>query len=270
MHAQPIPDLLAVACDPSGSRVLDVILSTAEGSTISWKERRRLILKFLDHFPALVDDKLGSRVADRAWAAADPYLREKIARSLIPHENFLAGSFYGKFFARGLHLTLLKRRPDEWKALQVKLKAEGQNRSLPRSQAHAQTSIQAQTSTQGSGLEKSAAALSLDADAHAPSTSTGDQAGKPKAREGKKEREERKKRKREGDDIDDIFGAAGGRPPPKKAPRPQAVPVVADIPAKDEEAMVTDKGLADVLGAIKDVPKGTALREGKRHKKART
>jgi len=44
--------------------------------------------------------------------------QEKIARSLIPHETRLAGSFYGKYFARSLSLHLLQRRPDEWRSLQ--------------------------------------------------------------------------------------------------------------------------------------------------------
>jgi len=50
--------------------------------------------------------------------------QEKIARSVIPHEYTLAGSLYGKFFARRLHLTLLHRKPEEWKVLQARQQAE--------------------------------------------------------------------------------------------------------------------------------------------------
>jgi nucleolar protein 9 len=67
-----IEDLLAIACDPTGSRVLDVVL---ESPTVSPRIRRKLIVNFVGHFHSLVDDKLGSRVADRCWAVADPYLR---------------------------------------------------------------------------------------------------------------------------------------------------------------------------------------------------
>jgi nucleolar protein 9 len=45
--------------------------------------------------------------------------QEKIARSLISQEQFLAASYYGKFFARHLNLYLLQRRPDEWRTLQT-------------------------------------------------------------------------------------------------------------------------------------------------------
>ncbi|KAG6864208.1 hypothetical protein C0991_011572 [Blastosporella zonata] len=50
--------------------------------------------------------------------------REKIGRSLFIHEQFLAGSYYGKFFARNLNLYLLQRRPDEWKALPDRKRAQ--------------------------------------------------------------------------------------------------------------------------------------------------
>jgi hypothetical protein len=42
----------------------------------------------------------------------------------MPHEHVLAGSLYGKFFARRLHLSLLRRKPEEWVALQVRKQAE--------------------------------------------------------------------------------------------------------------------------------------------------
>lgn len=38
----------------------------------------------------------------------------------MSHEQELAASFYGKFFARKLQLSLLHRRPEDWKAAQVK------------------------------------------------------------------------------------------------------------------------------------------------------
>lgn len=58
----------------------------------------------------------------------------KIAHSLIPSEQFLAASFYGKFFARNLNLHLLRRRPEEWKTLQSNNKSsstESDQSTLP-------------------------------------------------------------------------------------------------------------------------------------------
>ncbi|KAJ3720473.1 hypothetical protein C8R42DRAFT_736933, partial [Lentinula raphanica] len=44
----------------------------------------------------------------------------KIARSVLPHEETFAASFYGKFFVRKMDLYLLKRRPEEWKTVQAR------------------------------------------------------------------------------------------------------------------------------------------------------
>ncbi|KAF9224354.1 ARM repeat-containing protein [Gyrodon lividus] len=125
-------DLIGIAHNATSSRVLDAIL---ESSTVSFKGKRRFVMSLIGHYHTLVDDRIGSRVGDRCWAFADPYLREKIARSLIPYEQFLAASFYGKFFARNLNLYLLQRRPDEWKTLQSNNKANAPKTDQPSSQA---------------------------------------------------------------------------------------------------------------------------------------
>lgn len=112
----PAPSLLSLGHNPISSRIFDAFL---ESPSVSARERRKLVLAFKDHFPALVDDRIGSRVGERLWAAADPYLKEKIASSLIPHETRLVGSRYGKFFVRGLNLFLLKKDPEAWKSKQA-------------------------------------------------------------------------------------------------------------------------------------------------------
>ncbi|KAF9518476.1 hypothetical protein BS47DRAFT_1289620 [Hydnum rufescens UP504] len=223
--AMSIENLLTIACDPTGSRVLDVVL---ESPTVSPRIRRKLIVNFVGHFHSLVDDKLGSRVADRCWAVADPYLRERIARSLIPHERFLAGSFYGKFFARNLHLTLLQRKPEEWKALQTKAK----------------------TTTE---VDSSRSVLP-------PSSSLQDSSAKAEGDSIKIQKKTKRKHPEE-DPIDSVFSGAG------KLQRNPTRPIVAPVPVP-ESGTTMDKGLSEVLGAIKDVPKGTALRERKRSKRA--
>jgi len=65
-------DLLAVAHDVTSSRVLDVVF---ESPTVPKKSKNALVLAFLGHFHELVDDRIGSRVGDRCWGEADPFLR---------------------------------------------------------------------------------------------------------------------------------------------------------------------------------------------------
>jgi len=40
---------------------------------------------------------------------------------LIPNQQFLNASYYGKFFARKLQLVLLQRRPEEWRIAQANI-----------------------------------------------------------------------------------------------------------------------------------------------------
>lgn len=112
----PVPQLLLLAQHPISSRIIDVLL---ESPSVPARARRRLILAFVPHFPALVDDRVGSRVGERLWGKADVYLKEKVARAVVPFETKLVGSRYGKYFVRGLDLYLLKRDPEAWKERMV-------------------------------------------------------------------------------------------------------------------------------------------------------
>jgi nucleolar protein 9 len=71
-------ELLDLARNPTSSRILDVYL---ESSTVPFKAKRQLVASLIGHFHLLVDDRIGSRVADRCWAFADPYLK---VRNEIP------------------------------------------------------------------------------------------------------------------------------------------------------------------------------------------
>jgi len=120
IRSLPIEELLPLAHNPTSSRVLDVFL---EAASVPFSAKRGLVMSLIGHYHVLVDDRIGSRVGDRCWDFADPYLKEKIARSLIPQEHFLVASYYGKFFARNLNLHLLQKRPQEWKDAQARKKA---------------------------------------------------------------------------------------------------------------------------------------------------
>ncbi|EDR04892.1 uncharacterized protein LACBIDRAFT_303745 [Laccaria bicolor S238N-H82] len=124
IHSIPIEDRIKIAHDSSASRVYDVLL---DSPTVPLKAKRQFVMGFIGHYHLLVDDRIGSRVGDRCWAFADTYLKEKIAKSLISHDQTLAASFYGKFFARNLNLYLLQRRPEEWRNTQ----SEKKKASLP-------------------------------------------------------------------------------------------------------------------------------------------
>ncbi|KAI0786442.1 armadillo-type protein [Abortiporus biennis] len=229
-----IDDLLAMAYHVTSSRVLDAFL---DSPTIPAKDKRKFVIKLIGHYAQLVDDRIGSRVGDRCWAFADPYLKEKIARSLIPEEHTLAGSFYGKFFARKLNLHLLKRDVEAWKNAQISAKASstGQVGSTPT--VVAKVPPQASAPTTESTVES-----------------------------------KRKRKHPAEDEIDQLFDTAIG----KKVKRADLSSNVNEEPEsaqakskskKDKRDVEpeegVDKSLHDVLGAIKAAPKN----EDKGHKK---
>ncbi|KAI6046465.1 armadillo-type protein [Pisolithus marmoratus] len=213
----PMQDLLALSHNATSSRVLDAIL---ESPTVPFKDKRRLVMSMIGHYHELVDDRIGSRVGDRFWAFADPYLREKITRSIMPQEQSLAASYYGKFFARNLNIYLLKRRPDEWRQLQSDSKATVNGEKAE------QTGAPAPTPSQLSSVE------SLPAVAK------------------KTLSPERRSRKHDlpGDEIDVLFDTALGNKVKKAA-------VGQKLPDQDKTAP-TDLHIQDVLKAIRAAPSG--------------
>ncbi|KAG6896751.1 hypothetical protein C0992_006326 [Termitomyces sp. T32_za158] len=202
-----------MAHDASGSRVYDALL---ESPTVPSRAKRELVMEFIGHYHVLVDDRLGSRVGDRCWAFADTYLKEKIARSLFIHEQSLAGSYYGKFFARNLNLYLLQRRPNDWKTMQADRK-------------------RAQEATKN---------LS------APSDSFPDPGG---AHIDVTKKSAKRKRHGQGEDeIDAVFNASLGKRM-KKAALNQSVPREPEKMNVNKGG--SNDGLQTVLGAIKSAPK---------------
>lgn len=86
------------------------------------KYRRKLINTLIPHLRELLDDKIGSRVAEKVWESADGYTKEKIARSLLPHAMSIGASQYGRFLHPKLQFHLLERRPTEWRAAVIGVK----------------------------------------------------------------------------------------------------------------------------------------------------
>lgn len=80
----PMEDLLKLAHHPTSSRVLDVIF---ESTTVPYKVKRNFAMSFIGHYHALVDDRIGSRIGDRCWAFADPYLRVSFPTFIAPDSS---------------------------------------------------------------------------------------------------------------------------------------------------------------------------------------
>ncbi|KAF9448476.1 hypothetical protein P691DRAFT_800795 [Macrolepiota fuliginosa MF-IS2] len=220
----PIEEQISLAHNSVSSRVYDILLSS---SSITSKAKRAFVTSFIGHYHELADDRFGSRVADRCWDFSDTYLKEKIARSLVPHQQILAGSFYGKFFSRSLNLYLLQRNPEQWRNLQAEKKqTDSQNT----------TSLSTQPQVKAP-LHQSDATVATETAPPPP----------------------KKKRKRQEDEIDVLFDAKLGKKVKKGTLVIEPGPVSSPEKNKEEkkaDGITVDKDLRGVLGAIKSAPKG--------------
>ncbi|KAI0829359.1 ARM repeat-containing protein [Trametes gibbosa] len=245
LQAVGVDELIQMAHHVTSSRVLDAVL---ESPAVPHKDKRKFVMTFIGHYHTLVDDRIGSRVGERCWAFADPYLKEKIARSVIPYEHALAGSAFGKFFMRPLALHILQRDPEQWKSMQSNVRPPA-----PHTRPGAQT--------------PSAASKPAIGDAPEPKLD------KSQQRRGKGQPQ---------DEIDALFDATLGKKI-KKAELASAAQVPERVSTEEKakrhsgegreksekgkgkskkrkerdegEGTVEDRDLKDVLGAIRAAPK---------------
>jgi len=190
-------------------------------------------MDFIGSYHVLVDDRIGSHIVDRCWEYADTYLKEKIARSLIPHDKGLAASYYGRFFARNLNLQLLQRCPDEWRTMQIERKKQ--------KDAQAKMTAATPAPLADSKEEK-------EKDGGSPSKQT------------VKDEKKTKKRKRQSSkgEIDSLFDSTIGKKVKRAALNNEGPDAIAH-----KESI--DVGLLSVLGAIKLAPD----HEGKKKRRSK-
>ncbi|KAI0334862.1 ARM repeat-containing protein [Cubamyces sp. BRFM 1775] len=261
LQALEVNELIEMGHHVTSSRVLDAVL---DSPTVPHKEKRKLVMTFIGHYPALVDDRIGSRVGERCWAFADPYLREKIARSVAPHEHALAGSAYGKFFARHLSLHVLRRDPEAWKRMQSESKSASTSAPPVAVKPIRPQASEARTINANEPNASAAASDSESSVAEASSAKVKKAQGKQKARSQ--------------DEIDALFDATLGKKV-KKAELASSAKEQAGIATqsyhtvsershekekrgkskkrkeREDGGDAVDRDLRDVLGAIRAAPK---------------
>ena len=184
---------------------------------------------------------------------------------MLPHATRLAGSPHARFFTRGLALSLLQRKPEEWR----------------RQHATPSSGGSANTATSSSNKDKN-----TRVDATTPSTivvvpTNNKDPEADEARTSSPERERRrKKRKRSAapaDEIDALFDDAIGRKVVRSAlePAPASTPMKsgtkkADLALKQgrsQDHQGVDHDRQAELGAVVDAIKVAPRHEGKRSKR---
>ncbi|GAA5946264.1 hypothetical protein JCM3765_000176 [Sporobolomyces pararoseus] len=216
--AMDLEAVLALTRSATSSRVLDVLLTSP---TTPPRALRTFLMSLIGHYPAVASDRIGSRIAEKCFAVADVYLKDKIAASLAADPRTameLQKSPYGHFFARKVELPLWERRRDDWKAKMARLAAE-EKAKKQEEEAIAKRSSQQQASV-------------VNAVAQAGGQEDG-------------EKKKKKKRERKADEVDEIFSKAK-KSKTDSEPSEKKVKEVVVKPKKNRE-----EELGDVLQAIK-------------------
>lgn len=214
--AMDLEAVLALTRSATSSRILDALLTSP---TTPPRALRTFLLSLIGHYPAVASDRIGSRVAEKCFAVADVYLKDKIAASLAADPRTamdLQKSPYGHFFARKVELPLWERRRDDWKAKMARLAAEEKAKKAEE-EAIANRKEQQQV-------------------AAVESTNGGDE-----------DKKRKKKRERKADEVDEIFAKARD---PKKS-KVDSEGGEKKVKEKVKPKKNREEELGDVLAAIK-------------------
>ena len=218
----PFLRLMTFARDPMASHVIDAFLDESN-TAVTRKQRVAFLKGLIGHYHQLADDRIASHVAEKCWTTADPFLRDKIAASLLEHEGFLHGSQYGRFLLRKVNLPAYRKNRHEWRNKQA------QGIGGTPAELHAQAAKAATATSEP---------LEIVAPQHTQVASK-----EQDTRQSKNEEKKRKSKTQEEDEIDELFNK-----PKKSKSSKMAEPVSAD---GDIKQVKPPKDLEGVLNAIK-------------------
>ena len=190
---------------------------------------------------------------------------------MLPHAARLAGSPYARSFTRGLALSLLQRKPDEWR----------RQYATPSSGGCANTATSSPNKKSDTGLKATvvAAAPTIDDNEHHDADPEGDDAGTSSPAERGRRRKKRKRSATAVDEIDALFDDSIGRKVVRSALEPVPAPAPAMVKSATKKAdlkLKQGRGRGDQsvnrhadLGAVVDAIKIAPHGEGKKRSKRR-
>ncbi|XP_049453894.1 nucleolar protein 9 [Epinephelus fuscoguttatus] len=107
-------DLLTLACDPSGSHVLQALIATS-----SDKGRGKILKRLEGQYVQMACSRLGSRVLEAIWNSASVSHRQNIAQELVPSENQLRSDQFARHVWAKFALSHFVHRRAHWQEIQT-------------------------------------------------------------------------------------------------------------------------------------------------------
>ncbi|CAK6967862.1 nucleolar protein 9 [Scomber scombrus] len=107
-------DLLTLASDPSGSHVLQALITTS-----SDKGRGKILKRLEGQYVQMACSRLGSRVVEAIWNSASVNQRQSIAQELVPSENQLRSDQFARHVWAKFALSHFIQRRAHWQEIQT-------------------------------------------------------------------------------------------------------------------------------------------------------
>uniref|UniRef100_A0A3B3VEL2 NOP9 nucleolar protein n=1 Tax=Poecilia latipinna TaxID=48699 RepID=A0A3B3VEL2_9TELE len=107
-------DLLTMASDPSGSHVLQALITTS-----SDKGRGKILKRLEGQYVQMACSRLGSRVLEAAWNSASVSQRQSIAQELVPSESKLRSDQFARHVWAKFGLSHFVHRRAHWQEIQT-------------------------------------------------------------------------------------------------------------------------------------------------------
>ncbi|XP_054889821.1 nucleolar protein 9 isoform X1 [Poeciliopsis prolifica] len=107
-------DLLTMASDPSGSHVLQALITTS-----SDKGRGKILKRLQGQYVQMACSRLGSRVLEAAWNSASVSQRQSIAQELAPSESKLRSDQFARHVWAKFGLSHFVHRRAHWQEIQT-------------------------------------------------------------------------------------------------------------------------------------------------------
>lgn len=107
-------DLLTMASDPSGSHVLQALITTS-----SDKGRGKILKRLEGQYVQMACSKLGSRVLEAVWNSASVSQRQSIAQDLVPSESKLRSDQFARHVWAKFALSHFLHRRAHWQEIQT-------------------------------------------------------------------------------------------------------------------------------------------------------
>ncbi|XP_067461132.1 nucleolar protein 9 [Thunnus thynnus] len=107
-------DLLTLASDPSGSHVLQALITTS-----SDKGRGKILKRLEGQYVQMACSRLGSRVLEAIWNSASVSQRQNIAQELVPSESQLRSDQFARHVWAKFALSHFMHRRAHWQEIQT-------------------------------------------------------------------------------------------------------------------------------------------------------